>query len=75
MKQIDVWAHASNVCRHTLLGVLSNDLFNVYYFYKEAKDIWDSLILKYTVEYVVKQRSMIGNYYCWDLIKDKAIKT
>jgi len=28
-KQVDDWIHANKVCRHTLLNVLSNDLFDV----------------------------------------------
>jgi len=53
---------------------LSNDLFNVYYSYKEAKEIWNSLILKYTTEDVVRQRFVIRNYYHWEMIEDKDIK-
>jgi len=52
-KQIEDWIHSNKVCRHTMLSALSNDLFNVYCSYKEAKEIWDYLILKYTVEDVV----------------------
>jgi len=46
----------------------------VYYSYKEAKEIWDSLILKYIIEDVVRQRFIIGNYYRWEMIEDKDIK-
>jgi len=53
-KQIDVWIQTNKVYRHTLLSALSNDLFDVYCSYKEAKDIWDFLILKYTTEDVVR---------------------
>jgi len=74
VKQIDAWIHANKVCRHTLLNVLSNYLFDVYYSYKEAKDIWDSLILKYTIKDILKQRFIIGNYYRWEMIEDKDIK-
>jgi len=63
MKQADDWIHANKVCRHILLSALSNDLFNVYASYKEAKDIWDSLILKYTAQDIVRQRLVIENYY------------
>jgi len=49
-KQVKDWIHANKVCRHTLLSALSNDLFDVYCSYKEAKEIWDSLILKYTAK-------------------------
>ncbi|KOM38514.1 hypothetical protein LR48_Vigan03g189600 [Vigna angularis] len=74
-KLVEEWTYANKVCRHTLLSALSNDLFDVYCSYKEAKDIWDSLILKYTTEDVVRQRFVIGNYYRWEMIEDKDIKT
>ena len=73
-KQIDDCIHANKVCRHTLISLLSNVLFNVYASYKEAKDIWDSLILKYTIEDIVRQRFVIGNYYHWEMIEGKDIK-
>jgi len=57
-----------------MLSALSNDLFDVYCSYKEAKEIWDSLILKYTAEDVVRQRFVIGKYYRWEMIEDKDIK-
>jgi len=62
-KQVDAQTHANKVCCHTLLSVLSNDLFDVYFSYKEAKDIWDSFILKYTTKDIIRQRFVIGN--CW----------
>ena len=74
-KKIEDWTNANKVCWHTLLSVLSNYMFNVYCKYKEVKDIWDSLILKYTIEDVVRQRFVvIGNYYRWVMIEDKYIK-
>jgi len=42
---------------------LSNDLFDVHCSYKESKEIWDSLILKYIVEDIFRQRFIIANYY------------
>jgi len=56
-KQVDDWIHANKVYCHTLLSVLSNNLFDVYTSYKEAKDIWDSLILKYTIEDIIDKGS------------------
>ena len=49
-------------------------MFDVYASYKEAKDIWDSLILKYITEDVVKQRFVIENYYHLEIIEGKDIK-
>jgi len=73
-KQIEDWIHANMVYRHTMLTALSNDLFDVYCSYKQTKEIWDSLILKYTAKDVVRQRFVIGNYYRWEMIEDKDIK-
>ncbi|XP_068483448.1 uncharacterized protein [Phaseolus vulgaris] len=42
--------------------------------YSNAKDIWDSLILKYTAEDIVRQRFIIANYYRWEMIEGKDIK-
>jgi len=38
-KQVEDLIYANNVCRHTLLSALSNDLFDVYCSYKEVEDI------------------------------------
>ena len=37
--QLQQWVQANKVCCHTLLIALSNDLFDVYYSYKESKEI------------------------------------
>jgi hypothetical protein len=71
---IDKWAQANKVCRHTILSTLSNDLFDVYCSYKEAKAIWDSMISKYTAEDAGKQKFVVGNYYRWEMTEDKDIK-
>ena len=52
--QLQQWVQANKVCCHTLLSALSNDLFDVYCSYKESKEIWDSLMLKYTIKDVVR---------------------
>jgi hypothetical protein len=49
-------------------------LFDVYYSYKEAKAIWDSMISKYTAENAGKQKFVVRNYYCWEMAEDKNIK-
>jgi hypothetical protein len=38
-KVTEQWTHANKVCQCTILSTLSNDLFDVYCSYKEAKDI------------------------------------
>ena len=70
----ETWTHANKVCRHTILTALSNEFFDVYYAYKEAKVIWESMLIKYTTKDVGKQKFVVGNYYKWEMVDDKDIK-
>lgn len=74
-KQIENWTYANKVCRYVILSTLSNELFDVYCSYKLAKEIWDSMILKYTAEAIGRQKFVIGNHYRWEMTDDKDIKT
>ncbi|CAH9079575.1 unnamed protein product [Cuscuta epithymum] len=74
IKLLQQWTHANKVCRHTILSTLSNELFDVYCTKKEAKEIWSSMIAKYTAEDTVKQKFVIGNYYKWEMKEDRDIK-
>ena len=49
-------------------------MFDVYCTYKEAIQIRESMITKYTVEDVGKQKFMIGNFQQWEIVDDKDIK-
>ncbi|XP_019265607.1 PREDICTED: uncharacterized protein LOC109243157 [Nicotiana attenuata] len=71
--QMDQWVHANKVCRHTIISTISNELFDVYVSYKEEKEIWESMIRKYTAEDATKQKFVIGNYYKWEMTEDKDI--
>ena len=76
VSQLQQWVQAIKVCHLTLLGALSNALFDVYCSYKESKEIWDSLIPKYIVEDVVRQRFIIANYYHWTMtLRYKSMNT
>ena len=46
----------------------------MYCSYKEAKEIWESMITKYTTEDVGKQKFVIGKFYHREMMDDKDIK-
>ncbi|KAK3437516.1 hypothetical protein EUGRSUZ_C02182 [Eucalyptus grandis] len=71
----DQWINANKVCRHTIISTLFNELFDVHCPYKEAKQIWNSMTIKYTAEDVGRQKFLIGNYYRWEMSDDKEMKT
>ena len=55
----EAWTYTNKVCRHTILTTLSNELFDVYCAYKEAKVIWESMLKKYTAEDIGKQKFVV----------------
>jgi len=73
-KQIEKWNNANKVCRHTILSILSDVLFDVYCSYKVAKEILDNMNVKYTTEDATKQKFVVGNYLRWQMKEDKEIK-
>ena len=66
-KLLDSQVYANKVCRHVLLSTLSNKLFDIYYHYKEAKEIWENMIVKYKDEDASKQKFVIENYHRWTM--------
>ncbi|KAL3498008.1 hypothetical protein ACH5RR_040740 [Cinchona calisaya] len=43
-------------------------------FYKEAKAIWEALIIKFTTEDATKQKLVVGKFYQWQMIDEKEMK-
>ena len=70
----EAWTHVNKVCQHTILTILSNELFDAYCAYKESKVIWESMLRKYTVEDVGKKKFVVENYYKWEMVDSKNIK-
>ena len=68
------WTHADKVYRHIILTTLSNELFDVYCAYKEAKVICESMLRQYTTEDMGKQTFIVGNYYKWVDNKDMKLQ-
>ena len=56
---VEAWMYGNKVCRHSILSTLSNELFDVYCGYKEAKEIWANMVTKYTTDDVGKQKFVI----------------
>ena len=70
-KSQESWQYANKVCWHTILQILSNELFDVYSNCKEVKTIWEALIRNFTAENATKQNFVLGQYYQWQMTNDK----
>ncbi|KAG5238065.1 RNA-directed DNA polymerase [Salix suchowensis] len=70
----EAWTHGNKVCRHSILSTLSNELFDVYCSYREAREIWGNMVAKYTAEDVGEHKFDIGKFYHWKMVDNKDIK-
>ena len=71
---VEAQLHSHKVTHHTILCTFSNELFDVYCSYKEAKSIWDSMMTKYIAEDARKQMFMMENHYHQTITDVKDIK-
>ncbi|KAG5247673.1 Retrovirus-related polyprotein from transposon [Salix suchowensis] len=73
-ENVEAWTHGNKVYRHSILSTLSNELFDVYCSYKEAREIWSNMVAKYTAKDVAKQKIVISKFYHWEMVDNKDIK-
>lgn len=70
-----VWENTNKLCRHAILCTLANDLFNIYYPQKDAKDISDSINYTYIIEYVGMKKFAIDNFLHFKMTYEKSMRT
>ncbi|XP_077251670.1 uncharacterized protein LOC143890870 [Tasmannia lanceolata] len=56
------WNNVDYICKNHFLNGLSNDLYNVYYSYEHATDLWNALITKYNLEDAGNRKYVIENF-------------
>ena len=74
-KDLSKWENENKEVRHAIPSTLINELFDVYYQYKVAKEIWDALTKKYIVEDVETQKYTIGNFRKFIMTKDRDVSS
>ena len=75
VREKEKWEKADKVCRNIILNALSNELFDVYYHYKHAREIWDSLVKKYIVEDAGIKKYAIGNFLDYKMVEEKDVSS
>ncbi|XP_077249340.1 uncharacterized protein LOC143888830 [Tasmannia lanceolata] len=55
------WDNADYIWKNHLLNGLSNELYNVYYSYEHAADLWNAIVTKYELEDAGNRKYVIGN--------------
>ena len=74
-KDLSKWENDNKQVRNAFLNTLTNELFDVYCQYKFAKEIWDALTKKYTVEDAGIQKYAIRNFRKFQMIEDRDVSS
>ncbi|XP_072963330.1 uncharacterized protein [Typha angustifolia] len=67
------WDEDNVLCRGTILGSLTNHLFDMYSHMKTAKEIWIALENKYKTEDSGNKSYLISNYFDFKMVDNKPI--
>ena len=74
-EDLSKWENGNKQVRHTILSTLTNELFDVYFQYKVAKEIWDALTKIYIVEDARTQKYAIGYFRKFQIIEDRDVSS
>ena len=67
------WTANNKICRYTILSALSCNLYDIYYTYKNAYEIWNLLSKKYIIEEAGSQQYFIGDFLHFRMVDNKPI--
>ena len=74
-EDLSKWENENKQVRHAILSTLTNELFDVYYQYKVAKEIWDVMTKKRILEDDGTQKYAIGSFRKFQMIEDKDVSS
>ena len=63
----------NHTCRGHILNYLSNSLFDIYCGYNSAKEIWDALKKKYSMEDAGFKKYVVGRFLDFKMVDEKPI--
>ena len=74
-ESLPTWEIGDKQVRHAIPSTLSNELFDVYFQYKVAKEIWDAMNKKYILEDTGTQKYAIRNFRNFQMIGDRDVSS
>ena len=70
---VEAWKHADFLCRNYLLNGLDNTLYNVYYAFNSARELWESLDKKYKTEDAGLKKFVVGKFLDYKMLDSKTV--
>ena len=68
-----IYEKDNRICHGHILHYLSNYLFDIYRSYKSAKEIWEALKKKYSIEDAGTKKYVVGRFLDYKMSDDKPI--
>ena len=70
---VEAWKHADFLCRNYILNGLDNTLYNVYYAFNTARELWESLDKKYKTEDAGLKKFVVGKFLDYKMLDSKTV--
>ncbi|XP_074573500.1 uncharacterized protein LOC141829924 [Curcuma longa] len=70
---VEAWKHSEFLCRNYILNCLADSLYNVYCTKKSAKELWESLDLKYRTEDAGAKKFVVGRFLDFKMVDSKIV--
>ncbi|XP_074569683.1 uncharacterized protein LOC141826336 [Curcuma longa] len=70
---VEAWKHSEFLCRNYILNCLADALYNVYCTKKSAKELWESLDLKYRTEDAGAKKFVVGRFLDFKMVDSKTV--
>ncbi|KAK5771196.1 hypothetical protein PVK06_047380 [Gossypium arboreum] len=70
---VEAWNNFDFLCRNYILNSLSNELYKVYNIKKMAKELWESVDLKYKTIYAGAKKFLVAKFLNFVIVDSKAV--
>ncbi|XP_073138296.1 uncharacterized protein [Henckelia pumila] len=70
---LEAWNHSDFLCRNYVLNGLADSLYNVYCEKKTAKELWESLDIKYKTEDAGAKKFLVGRFLDFKMVDSKPV--
>ncbi|XP_042027280.1 uncharacterized protein LOC121774480 [Salvia splendens] len=67
------WENDDYICRGHILNGISDSLFDVYQNVESAKELWDSLEVKYMAEDALSKKFLVGNFINYKMVDSRPV--
>ena len=70
---VEAWKHVDFLCRNYILNGLDNTLYNMYFAFNTARELWESLDKKYKNEDARLKKFVMGKFLDYKMLDSKTV--